>query len=151
VVLLDGNRPREILGNKGHGIDVGANAPRDEQPAVYDELMDAARRLERLESDAQETEFTVEDGTLWLLQIRSAERSTQAAVRLALQLRHEFLIDDTETLLLPSLQPETRLAAPLLANGLSAYPGAASRRAYTRSEDVSGMLTALRLERPAAL
>ncbi len=150
-------------------------ALRDEQPTVYDELMDAARRLERLESDVQEIEFTVEDGTLWLLQTRTAERSAQAAVRLALQLRHEGLIDDdaalrrvtpahVETLLLPSLQPETRLAAPLLAKGLPACPGVASGRAYTdvdealdaadrgeqvilvrdhtRPEDVLGMLAA---------
>jgi pyruvate,orthophosphate dikinase len=147
----------------------------DEQPAVYDELADAARSLERLGRDIQEIEFTVEDGKLWLLQTRAAERSAQAAVRLALQLRHEGLIDDTETLrrvtpahvetlLLPGLQPETRLAARLLATGLPACPGVASGRAYTdvdealdaadrgeqvilvrdhtRPEDVQGMLAA---------
>ena len=48
-------------------------ALRDEQPAVYDELTDAARTLERLGSDVQEIEFTVEDGKLWLLQTRAAE------------------------------------------------------------------------------
>ncbi|WP_260745518.1 pyruvate, phosphate dikinase [Mycobacterium sp. SMC-2] len=150
-------------------------ALRDEQPAVYDELMDTAHKLERLGSDVQEIEFTVEDGKLWLLQTRGAERSAQAAVRLALQLRHEGLIDDAETLrrvtpahvqtlLLPALQPEIRLAANLLARGLPACPGVASGRAYTdvdealdaaergesvilvrdhtRPEDVSGMLAA---------
>jgi pyruvate, orthophosphate dikinase len=150
-------------------------ALRDEQPAVYDELMDAARSLERLGSDVQEIEFTVEDGKLWLLQTRAAERSAQAAVRLALQLRHEGLIDDAETLrrvtpahvqtlLLPALQPETRLAATLLAKGLPACPGVVTGRAYTdvdealdavergeqvilvrdhtRPEDVQGMLAA---------
>ncbi|OBH88338.1 pyruvate, phosphate dikinase [Mycobacterium sp. E2733] len=150
-------------------------ALRDEQPAVYYELMDTAGRLERLGSDVQEIEFTVEDGKLWLLQTRDAERSAQAAVRLALQLRHEGLIDDAETLrrvtpthvqtlLLPALQPEIRLAAKLLAEGLPACPGVASGRAYadvdaaldaaergesvilvrdhTRPEDVSGMLAA---------
>jgi pyruvate, orthophosphate dikinase len=150
-------------------------ALRSEQPAVYDKLMDAARTLERLGSDVQEIEFTVEDGKLWLLQTRAAERSAQAAARLALQLRHEGLIDDAETLrrvtrahvetlLLPALQPETRLAAKLLAKGMPACPGVASGKAYTdvdealdaadrgervilvrdhtRSEDVSGMLAA---------
>lgn len=147
----------------------------DEQPAVYDELIGAARTLERLDSDIQEIEFTVEDGKLWLLQTRAAERSAQAAVRTALQLRHEGLIDDAETLrrvtpahvqtlLQPALQPEVRLAAPLLAKGLPACPGVASGKAYadvdealravdrgeqvilvrdhTRPEDVSGMLAA---------
>jgi pyruvate,orthophosphate dikinase len=150
-------------------------ALRDEQPAAYDELADAARSLERLGRDVQEIEFTVEDGKLWLLQTRAAERSAQAAVRLALQLRHEGLIDDAETLrrvtpahvetlLLPGLQPETRLAATLLATGLPACPGVASGKAYTdvdealdaadrgervilvrdhtRPEDVQGMLAA---------
>ena len=131
--------------------------------------------MERLGSDVQEIEFTVEDGKLWLLQTRAAERSAQAAVRLALQLRHEGLIDDAETLrrvtpahvealLLPALQPETRLAAPLLATGLPACPGVVSGKAYTdvdealdaadrgeqvilvrdhtRPEDVHGMLAA---------
>jgi pyruvate,orthophosphate dikinase len=96
-------------------------------------------------------------------------------VRLALQLRHERLIDDAETLrrvtpahvealLLPALQPETRLTAPLLAKGLPACPGVVSGTAYTdvdaamdaadqgeqvilvrdhtRPEDVRGMLAA---------
>lgn len=150
-------------------------ALRDEQPAVFDELMDAARSLERLNSDVQEIEFTVEDGKLWLLQTRGAERSAQAAARLALQLRHEGLIDDLETLrrvtpadveavLQPSLQPETRFSAPLLAKGLPACPGVVTGTAYTdvdealdaadrgepvilvrdhtRPEDVLGMLAA---------
>jgi pyruvate,orthophosphate dikinase len=150
-------------------------ALRDEQPAVYDELIGVAATLERLESDVQEIEFTVEDGKLWLLQTRAAERSAQAAVRFALQLHHEGLIDDAEALrrvtpahvnalLLPALEPETRLAAPLLAEGLPACPGVVSGTAYadvdealdaadrgeqvilvrdhTRPEDVRGMLAA---------
>jgi pyruvate,orthophosphate dikinase len=150
-------------------------ALRDEQPDVFNELMVAARHLERLNADVQEIEFTVEDGRLWLLQTRGAERSAQAAVRLALQLRHEGLIDDAETLrrltpadvealLQPALQPETRLAAPLLAKGLPACPGVVTGTAYTevdealdavdrgeqvilvrdhtRPEDVLGMLSA---------
>jgi pyruvate, orthophosphate dikinase len=150
-------------------------ALRDEQPAIYDELMDVAHTLERLGSDVQEIEFTVEGGKLWLLQTRAAERSAQAAVRLALQLQHEGILDPGETLrrvtpahvealLRPALQPETRLAAPLLANGLPACPGVVSGTAYTdvdaaldaadrgeqvilvrdhtRPEDVQGMLAA---------
>lgn len=113
-----------------------------EQPAVYDQLMGAAQTLERLAADVQDIEFTVEEGTLWLLQTRSAKRSAQAAVRLALQLHSEGLIDDAEALrrvtpahidalLAPSLQPETRFAATLLARGLPSCPGVASGRVYT--------------------
>src|SRR5580693_5105206 len=117
-------------------------ALREQQPAVYDELIAAARSLERLASDVQEIEFTIQDGTLWLLQTRAAKRSAQAAVRLALQLRSEGLIDEAETLhrvtpahvealLQPSLQLEKRRAAELLAKGLPAGPGLASGRACT--------------------
>jgi pyruvate, orthophosphate dikinase len=117
----------------------------DRQPAVYDQLLAAVRSLERLARDVQEVEFTIEDGALWLLQTRAAKRSAQAAVRLALQLRSDGLIDDTETLrrvtpahvealLRPSLQPESRLAARLLAKGLPASPGVASGWAYNKVE-----------------
>lgn len=113
-----------------------------EQPVVYEQLMASARTLERLGADVQDLEFTVEEGKLWLLQTRAAKRSAQAAVRLALQLRHEGLVDDAEalrrvtpghveTLLMPSLQPETRVAATLLAKGLPACPGVASGKAYS--------------------
>jgi pyruvate,orthophosphate dikinase len=117
-------------------------ALRTRLPGVYSELIDAARSLERLAADVQEIEFTIEDGTLWLLQTRAAKRSAQAAVRLALQLRDDGLIDETEALrrvvpahvealLQPSLQPETRFTATLLAKGVPAGPGIASGRAYT--------------------
>jgi pyruvate,orthophosphate dikinase len=95
-----------------------------------------------LTADVQEIEFTIEDGVLWLLQTRAAKRSAQAAVRLALQLLSDGLIDEAETLrrvtpahvealLQPSLQPENRFTAELLAAGLPAGPGIASGRAYT--------------------
>lgn len=118
----------------------------DEQPAVYHQLLHNAHNLERLTREVQEIEFTVEDGKLWLLQTRAAKRSAQAAVRLALQLRREGLIDDAEalrqvtpgpvhTVLRPALQPEARLGAQLLAKGLPACPGAASGKAYTEVEE----------------
>ncbi|WP_245845700.1 pyruvate, phosphate dikinase [Mycobacterium arosiense] len=136
---LRGGQGEDLVAGTVDGASV--IALRDEQPAVYQQLIDAARTLERLDGDVQDIEFTVEDGRLWLLQTRVAKRSAQAAVRLALQMRSEGLIDDAETLrrvtpeqiaslLRPSLQPETRLGAPLLANGLPACPGVASGRAY---------------------
>jgi pyruvate,orthophosphate dikinase len=125
-------------------------ALRFEQPHVYDQLMTAAKTLEAHGRDVADIEFTVEDGTLWLLQTRVAKRSAQAAVRLALTFRGEGLIDDQETLrrvtpahvrtlLVPGLQPEERLTAPLLATGLAACPGVVSGRVYT---DVDAALDA---------
>ncbi|MET0450863.1 MAG: pyruvate, phosphate dikinase [Mycobacterium sp.] len=115
---------------------------RTAQPRVHQRLLDAADTLERVWRDVQDVEFTVEDGNLWLLQTRVAKRSAQAAVRLALAFLDEGLIDEAEALrrvtpaqvralLTPSVQPETRLAATLLATGLPACPGVASGTAYT--------------------
>jgi pyruvate,orthophosphate dikinase len=126
------------------------DAMRATQPDVYGELMTAAKELERLGRDVQDIEFTVEEGRLWLLQTRVAKRSPQAAVRLALTFHEAGLIDDegvlrrvspehVRALLSPSLQPETRIAAALLARGLPASPGIASGRAYA---DVDAALDA---------
>lgn len=145
-----------LPGGQGEDVVSGTNdcepvsALRDAQPAVYAELLAAAATLEQLGRDVQDIEFTVEQGRLWLLQARGAERSAKAAVRLALTLHREGLIDGPEalsrvtpaqvrTLLLPSLQPETRFSAPLLARGLPACPGVASGRAYA---DVDAALDA---------
>ena len=137
--LANGQGEDVVSGN----VDVEPIAAlRDKQPVVYAQLMAAARSLERHGADVQDIEFTVEEGKLWLLQTRAAKRSAAAAVRLALQLRHEGLIDDAEalrrvtpahveTLLAPALQPETRFAARLLAKGLPACPGVVSGKAYT--------------------
>lgn len=141
---LSGGQGDEVVSGS---VDVEPLAAlRREQPGVYTELLAAARTLERLARDVQEIEFTVEDGTLWLLQTRAAERSAQAAVRLALQLRGEGRIDDAETLarvtpshveklLQPALQPETRLSARLLAKGVPACPGVVTGTAYTDIDD----------------
>lgn len=122
------------------------DALRTAQPSVFDELTAAADELERLDRDVQDIEFTVEEGKLWLLQTRVAKRSPQAAVRLALRFRQAGLIDDDETLrrvssdhvralLLPAVQPETRLHATILATGLPACPGVASGTAYADIDD----------------
>ena len=118
------------------------SAMRDRLPEVYAELVDAGLRLERLAADVQDVEFTVEAGRLWLLQSRVAKRSPQAALRLALALRDEGVIDDVEVLhrVTPE-QLESVLAvrsgpsgAPL-ATGAAACPGVASGVACTTSDD----------------
>jgi pyruvate,orthophosphate dikinase len=122
------------------------DALRTAQPDVYGELLTAAAELERFGRDVQDVEFTVEEGRLWLLQTRVAKRSPQAAVRLALTFRSAGVIGDMETvqrvtpehvraLLSPSLQPEIRTAATLLARGVPAGPGVASGMAHTDIDD----------------
>jgi pyruvate,orthophosphate dikinase len=145
-----------LAGGQGEDVVSGTfdcepiGALREQQPAVYAWLMADAKKLEELGRDVQDIEFTVEEGRLWLLQTRVAKRSAQAAVRLAVRMRDEGLIGDAEalrrvtptqirTLLKPALQPETRLAAVLLAKGLPASPGVAAGTAYT---DVGAALDA---------
>ncbi len=122
------------------------SALRESMPEAHDALMTAGRTLEQLGADVQDIEFTIESGTLWLLQTRTAKRSAAAAVRIALALRAEGAIDDAEvirrvepaqiaTLLLPALQPDTRAAAPLLATGLPACPGIARGRVVTDPDE----------------
>jgi len=68
------------------------------QPAVYAQFVEIARTLETHYRDMQDLEFTVERGKLWMLQTRSAKRSAEAAVRVALDMVGEGLIDRGEAL-----------------------------------------------------
>jgi pyruvate,orthophosphate dikinase len=104
-------------------------------PAVYAELTRMARRVERLFGDAQDFEFTVEQGQLYLLQSRSAQRAPLAAVRIACDLVREGLITPSEAVArVRELDlehiTETRVAAlndaTRLGQGISASSGVAS-------------------------
>lgn len=110
-------------------------------PQVWDELLDATRRLERAFGDMQEFEFTVEDARLYLLQTRSGKRTPQAAARIALDLHAEGLIDratalertaglDAKSLALSRVVAEDadgrRLALRPIAEATSACSGVAS-------------------------
>ncbi len=104
-------------------------------PGAYEQLLDTQARLERHFRDMQDIEFTVERGTLYLLQTRTGKRTTPAALRIALEMVDEGLISQTDAVL--RLQPgqldqllhrviATTSQATPLAIGLPASPGAAS-------------------------
>lgn len=106
-------------------------------PDAYAELEEIARLLENHYRDMQDIEFTIESGKLYILQTRSAKRSGQAAVKVAVDMVHEGLItreeaitrvsvDDLRALLHKHLK-SPGLYQPL-AKGLAAAPGAASGR-----------------------
>jgi pyruvate,orthophosphate dikinase len=112
----------------------------DELPEAHAELTRVAERLESHYREMQDIEFTVEEGKLWLLQTRDGKRTAQAAVRIAVDMAEEGLIDREEALgrvkpaqidffLHPQIATEAREAAldagRLLANGLNVSPGAA--------------------------
>jgi pyruvate,orthophosphate dikinase len=103
-------------------------------PEAHEELMEILRTLERHYKDMQDTEFTVEEGQLYMLQTRNAKRPAQAAVRFAvdavaeeLLTREEALatIDPTslDALLHPTFDPKAEFE--VLATGVNASPGAA--------------------------
>jgi len=113
--------------------------------AVHDQLLEAGRLLERENRDVQDMEFTVESGTLYLLQTRSAKRSPGAALRMAVELAHEGLIDHAEALrritveqvasvLAPTLGADAAEGAEILARGIAACPGVAHGRVVLDSD-----------------
>ena len=109
-------------------------------PELYTELQNYADLLERHYRDMQDIEFTIENGKLWLLQTRDGKRTAQAAVRIAVDLVADGIIDKEEALmrvtpeqveffLHPQFEPQAKLAATsgglYLTTGLNVSPGAA--------------------------
>jgi len=110
-------------------------------PEQYAEFLSIAERLENYYKDAQDLEFTIENGKLYMLQTRSAKRTAQAAVKIAVDMVQENIISKEEALrriepnqinqlLLPRFDDRAREEAErlgdLLGSGLNASPGAAS-------------------------
>jgi pyruvate,orthophosphate dikinase len=104
-------------------------------PEAYAQLLDTIKRLEEHYRDMQDIEFTVEEGTLFLLQTRSAKRTAAAALRAAVEMVEEGLIAKEEAvaridpaqldqLLHPMIDPSVDVQ--VVAKGLNASPGAAS-------------------------
>ena len=103
-----------------------------------------AKLLERHYADMQDLEFTIQHGKLWLLQTRSGKRTARAAVKIAVDMVREGLIDkrtavsrvdpeQLEQLLHPTL--DSRGAPPPIGRGLPASPGAASGRLVFNADD----------------
>ncbi len=123
-------------------------------PEVYRQLVDVFGRLEAHYRDLLDIEFTVEEGKLFILQSRRGKRTGFAAVRCAVEMVEEGLIDPTTAvtrvdpeqlvqLLAPIFEPEAKEQAlregRLLARGLNAGPGGASGRAVLSADRVVGM------------
>ncbi len=130
-----------LLNAQGEDVVAGIRTPQSidklakELPRVYAQLQDITQQLEKHYRDVQDIEFTIERGKLWMLQTRTAKRTGAAAVRLAVELVDEGLID-RETALLrvdaslidqllhPMIDPEADVT--VLTTGLPASPGAAT-------------------------
>jgi pyruvate,orthophosphate dikinase len=104
-------------------------------PAVYQQLRDITTMLEKHYHDVQDFEYTIQDGKLYMLQTRNGKRTGPAAVRIAVEMVQEGLIDKREAilrvepqqldqLLHPVLDPASKKTLTKLAVGLPASPGA---------------------------
>lgn len=128
----------------GRTLTLPLHALADREPAVWRDLLDALRRIERHYRDACYVEFTFESGVLWLLQVRPGRFTGAAAVRLATDLADAGAITRDEALLrvsphdlrhvrVPRIAPD----ADVIARGLGVCPGvAAGRVAVTADEAV---------------
>src|SRR3954451_24433940 len=148
---------------QGEDVVSGVRTPRDIrelrdwQPEVHGQLMEILRTLEDHYADMQDTEFTVEDGRLYMLQTRNAKRPAQAAVRFAGDAVHEGLLTREQALMTIDAEKLDALLPPtfdpvadfhLLARGVAASPGAASGRIVFTADDAVAATDDVILVRP---
>ncbi len=141
-----------LLNAQGEDVVAGVRTPspiqmlESEMPAVYKELKDITTNLEKHYGDVQDFEFTIQDGTLYMLQTRNGKRTGQAAVRIAVDLVDEGLTSKEKALLQvepealnqllhPVFDAEEKRKHEVLAKGLAASPGAAAGQAVFSAED----------------
>ena len=110
-------------------------------PEVYEDFMNIAKVLEQHYKDAQDMEFTVERNKLYMLQTRAGKRTAQSAVKIAVDMEREGLIDretavmriepgQIDQLLHPRFDEEELKGVSAIAKGLPASPGAVSGKIY---------------------
>ena len=108
----------------------------DRFPDAHNQLCEIADRLEHHYRNMQDVEFTVEDGTLWLLQTRNGKRTAEAEVRIAVEMVEEGLLGREEAVLRvspeqvafylhPQFDEDARSGTSVFAHGLNVSPGAA--------------------------
>jgi len=134
-----------LMNAQGEDVVAGIRTPlslaalKRSMPPIYRQLEQVRRRLESHYKEMQDIEFTIEEGTLYILQCRAGKRSPRAAFRIAYDLQREGLIsrqeavsritpEDIERLFYPVLDPavpESDLKQRYLATGIGAVPGAA--------------------------
>ena len=118
----------------------------DLMPKIYEELFNIKNRLEQHYSDMQDIEFTIEEGKLWMLQTRVGKRNGVAAIKIAVEMYKEKMIDkkvalmrvnpnQLDELLHPNLDKASEDKAIKLTKGLPAGPGGAKGRVVFTADD----------------
>jgi len=143
-----------LLNAQGEDVVAGTRTPnpisqlKKELPKVYEEFNAITQLLEKHYHDMQDCEFTIERGKLWMLQTRTGKRTGAAAVRIAVDMASEKLIDRAtavrrvtpehlDQLLHPTVDPKTD--ARVLATGLPASPGAAQGQVVFSPDEAEEM------------
>ena len=143
-----------LLNAQGEDVVAGTRTPnpisqlRKELPKVYEQFNAITQLLEKHYQDMQDCEFTIERGKLWMLQTRTGKRTGAAAVRIAVDMASEKLIDRAtavrrvtpehlDQLLHPTVDPKT--TARVLATGLPASPGAAQGKVVFSPDEADEM------------
>jgi pyruvate, orthophosphate dikinase len=130
---------------------------RDVMPEAHAQLMEILRTLEAHYKDMQDTEFTIEEGRLYMLQTRNAKRPAQAAVRFAVDAVNEELLTREQALLTIEAEKLDALLHPtfdpnadfkVIARGVAASPGAASGRIVFTADDAVAASDDVILVRP---
>ncbi len=129
-----------LINAQGEDVVAGIRTPQpisklaEDMPEVYEQFVNVANLLESHYKDMQDIEFTIENSKLYMLQTRNGKRTTAAAMRAAVEMVQEGLIDketalnridaqQIDQLLHPSIDPNAKL--DVVAQGLPASPGAA--------------------------
>jgi pyruvate, orthophosphate dikinase len=143
-----------LLNAQGEDVVAGTRTPnpisqlKKELPKVYGQFNEITQLLEKHYQDMQDCEFTIERGKLWMLQTRTGKRTGAAAVRIAVDMASEKLIDRAtavqrvtpehlDQLLHPTVDPKTD--ARVLATGLPASPGAAQGQVVFSPDEAEEM------------
>lgn len=127
---------------------------KEELPEVYKQFQQITNNLEEHYEDMQDVEFTIENGKLWMLQTRTGKRTAQAAIKIAVDMSNEGLInketavmrvepEQVNQMLHPQFNTETIQAArdegKLFATGVNASPGAAVGQVYFDADKSEAM------------
>ncbi len=131
-----------LMNAQGEDVVAGIRTPKkihtlkEQQPKIYSQLVAIKDTLEMHYRDMQDIEFTIEQGTLYILQTRSGKRTGAAAIKIAVDMVKEKLITKEEALLRvdeklfqqvfhPRIDDKAKKTSPVLAKGINASPGAA--------------------------
>jgi len=145
-----------LVNAQGEDVVAGVRTPRPisemarDMPEVYAQFATIAKQLEQHYKDVQDMEFTVERGKLYMLQTRNGKRTGAAAVKIAVDLANEGVIDketavqrvepsQLDQLLHPTITPAAKQQAQYLTKGLPASPGAATGKAVFDPDEAEAM------------